>query len=73
MLNNNTCNHFTVGKQMINIESNDSCYMEILKTIQKGLKNELWLIWKCYQQNLFKNHIYLIYMFKEDLALNNPQ
>ena len=26
---------------------------------------------KCYQQNLFTNHIYLIYMYKQDLELNN--
>ena len=26
---------------------------------------------KCYQQNVFTNHMYLIYMYKEDLALNN--
>ena len=26
---------------------------------------------KCYQQNMFTNHIYLIYMYKEDLAWNN--
>ena len=28
---------------------------------------------KCYQQNVFTNHIYLIIMYKEDLALNNQQ
>ena len=31
------------------------------------------LIKKCYLQNVFTNHIYLIYMYEEDLALNNQQ
>ena len=34
--------------------------------------NELRLILK-YQENVFANPIYLIYMYKEDLALNNLQ
>ena len=28
---------------------------------------------RCYLQNVFTNHIYLIYMYKEDLALYNLQ
>ena len=28
---------------------------------------------KCYHQNVFTNHIYLTYMYKQDLALNNLQ
>ena len=28
---------------------------------------------ECYPQNVFANPIYLIYMYKEDLALNNLQ
>ena len=28
---------------------------------------------KCYQQNLFTNHTYLIYMYKQDLVLINLQ
>ena len=26
-----------------------------------------------FQQNMFTNHMYLTYMYKEDLALNNLQ
>ena len=36
-------------------------------------RNELRFVLKCYQQNVFTNHIYLIYMYEEDLALNNLQ
>ena len=36
-------------------------------------KNDLSLIKKCYQQNVFTNNIYLIHMYKEELVLNNPQ
>ena len=36
----------------------------------KCVKNELRLVQKSYQQNVFTNHIYL-YMYKEDLVLNN--
>ena len=36
-------------------------------------KKEFRLNLKCYQQNVFKNHIYLMYMYKQELALNNPQ
>ena len=35
--------------------------------------NKLRLIKKCYQPNVFTNHIYLIYMYKEDLTLDNLQ
>ena len=28
---------------------------------------------KCYLQNVFRNHIYLIYLYKQDLVLNNQQ
>ena len=34
-------------------------------------KNKLKLISKCFLQNVFINHKYLIYIYKEDLALNN--
>ena len=32
-----------------------------------------WVPKNCYLQNVFSNPIYLIYMYKEDLALNNLQ
>ena len=35
-------------------------------------KNELRLVYKCYQQNV-STYVYLLYMYKEVLALNNPQ
>ena len=28
---------------------------------------------KCYEENVFTNHLYLIYMYKEDLGLSNLQ
>ena len=50
------------------------CYITNLETNLTVCKNnELGLVQKCYQQNVFTNHIYLIYMYKEDLALNNLQ
>ena len=36
-------------------------------------KNELRPVEKCCQQNMFTNHMYLIYMYKQDLAFNNLQ
>ena len=33
--------------------------------------NELGLVLKCYQRNVFKNHIDLICIYKEDSVLNN--
>ena len=42
------------------------------KKKKKRKKEELRLTKKRYEQNLFTNHIYLIYMYKQDLALNNP-
>ena len=36
-------------------------------------KNELGIILKCHLQNGFINHIYLIYMYKEEFAFNNLQ
>ena len=36
-------------------------------------KNELKFVEKCYQQNVFTNHIFNIHMYKEDLVLNNLQ
>ena len=44
-------------------------YLETFNCVQK---NELQLIQK-YKQNVFTNPIDLIYMYKEDLALNNLQ
>ena len=44
-------------------------YVAVLGTIVCKKKACL----KCYQQNVFTNHIYLMYMYKEDLALNNLQ
>ena len=36
--------------------------------------NELWLVLKLLPTNYsFTNNIYLIYIYKHDLALNNPQ
>ena len=31
-------------------------------------KNKLRFILKCYQQNVFTNHVHLIYMSKQDLS-----
>ena len=36
-------------------------------------KKELDLISKCYEQTEWTNHIFDVYMYKEDLALNNLQ
>ena len=36
-------------------------------------KNEFRLVLKCYHVSAFTNHIYLRYMYKEDLTLNNLQ
>ena len=70
MLNSNTCNHLTVCKQM----TNDKLWL-LYNNIWKYFvqKMSLGLIWKYYQQNVFTNPIYLIYMYKEDLALNIQQ
>ena len=38
-----------------------------------GKKTDRRLVEKCYQQNVLTNPIYSIYMYKEDLALNNLQ
>ena len=47
------------------------CNIAILEIIQLGAKkNGFRLDYKYYQQNMF---IYLIYMYKQDLALNNLQ
>ena len=44
----------------------------MLETIKLCAKKGPRLDWKCYQQ-IFTNPIYLIYMYKEDVALNNLQ
>ena len=44
-------------------------YLKLINYVQKKVR----LIRKYYQQNLFTKHIYLIYMYKGDLALNNLQ
>ena len=36
-------------------------------------KKDFRYVMKFYLQNVFKNHIYLVNMYKEDLALNNLQ
>ena len=36
-------------------------------------KNELRLVLKIYQYNVFRNHILNIYMYKTDLTLNDVQ
>ena len=46
-----------------------NCYIAILETIKpvnKKCSDE-----ECYLHNVFTKLIYLIYMFKRDLALNN--
>ena len=45
----------------------------MLKNIYLCLKNEVKLILKSYWWNMFTNHVYLIYMYKKNLALNNLQ
>ena len=40
-------------------------YLDLIKWAQAHVK--------CYQQNIFTNQIYWIYMYKHDLALNNLQ
>ena len=42
-------------------------------TVCKKKKNELRLVKNHNQENVYTNHIYLIYMYNEDLALNNLQ
>ena len=50
------------------------CYRTILETIQLcANKITLGPFKKYHQQNMFTNHIYLIYMYKEDLALYDLQ
>ena len=46
---------------------------QYLKSFICVQKNNLRLIQNCYQQNVFTNYIYSIYLYKEDLALNNLQ
>ena len=46
-------------------------YLKPSNYMQK--KNELRIVSKYYPQNKFTNHIYSVYMYKEDLALNNLQ
>ena len=48
-------------------------WYKYLKPFNCVLKNALRLVYKCYLQNMFTNHLYLIYMYKEDFALNNLQ
>ena len=61
---------------------NYSCQIEILETIQlcqkkKRRKEKEKMssssFKKINQQNLFTNHIYLIYLYKQDLSFNNLQ
>ena len=44
-------------------------YLKPFNFVQK--KKALRLIKECYLQNALTNYIYLIYMYKQDLALNN--
>ena len=44
--------------------------LEPFKTVQNY---ELRFVYKGFQQNLLTNHIYLIYMYKKDLAIGNLQ
>ena len=50
------------------IGSDASQFLQLFNCVQK---NELRPNLKLFQQNMFKNHMYLMYMFKDDLALNN--
>ena len=46
-------------------------YLKPFKCMQR--KNELRSVYKFYEQNVYEQNIYLIYMYEEDLALNNLQ
>ena len=46
---------------------------QYLKPFNCVQTNELRLIGKFYEQNVLKNHTYFIYIYKQDLALNNLQ
>ena len=57
---------------MINSTLNYSYLIEILEAVLNCVvKNDLCLVKKCYQQNVFSYHKYLIYI--DDLHLNNLQ
>ena len=71
MFKSNTCNHFTVCKQMINIEWNYLGLIEILETIYLCAKKLSWVSLKMLSTKC--TNCILIYMCKEDLALNNLQ
>ena len=47
---------------------NCDCYIAILE-----IKNELRVVKECYVQNVNKSYVYLIYVYRQDLALNNLQ
>ena len=68
-----TWNHLNLDKQMIQNKWNDSFQIEILETIwlcaKKKKRDYLWLAKEYLQQNVFTNHSYLIYMFKQDFGL----
>ena len=52
----------------------NSVILEYLKPCNCVQTNELWLVLKLSPINyLFTNYVYLIYMYKQDLALNNIQ
>ena len=52
---------------------NCDCYIALLETILLCAKKCSDLFKKCYQENMFANHINSICMYKQDLALNNLQ
>ena len=59
---------------MINIKSNYLCLigMNTCNHLTE-YKKELRLLKKCYLQNVLRNHIYFIYLYKDDLAFKNQQ
>ena len=52
---------------------NCDCFKAIPETVLLCTKKNFRLIYEFYLQNVFTNHIYLIYMYKEDLASYNLQ
>ena len=53
---------------------NCDCYKAIVVTILLSPKKKrAQTCFKILSKNVFTNHIYLIYMYKEDLALDNQQ
>ena len=75
LLYSNTWGHLAVCRQMFGCETIYVCQKKKKKKKKERKKeeNELRIVLKYYLHNVFNNHIYLICMYKQNLALNNLQ